>query len=202
MTRSIYIIGGAGTGKSTFTSRLLELLGLETGGDLLELHSKPNAKVVVTLRGHELLTPRDEPAGLYLGVMRDSFPGSDGLDRATSPTGAEWLRTAELPSLIISEGATLATRPFLSALHETTELLLVHLLASPEEVQRRFAERGSNQDPKFVLNTVTRSANLDRDMRKLGARVLAVWTENETTLEMSLDICVAWALQTAETGVG
>lgn len=197
MTRSIYIIGGAGTGKSAFTARLIEALELKIDPELVELHSKQNAKALVTLRGHHLNYLGQRFMGLYLGVMRDEFPGSDGLDRATSPTGAEWLRMGELPSLIISEGATLATRPFLTALQETTELLLVHLRASTEEVQRRFAQRGSDQDPKFVLNTVTRSANLERDMRKAGANVVTVDTEDEIELDVALDLCQAWALQTA-----
>lgn len=164
--KSVYVIGGAGTGKSTFTAQLLDQIGLPLG-PLVELHAKPNVKNVVTVRGHEV-----GESGIYLGVMRDSFPGTDGLDRATSPAGAEWLRLlherGEGHEWLLAEGATLATRPFLTALHETSDLLLVHLLAEEFVKELRFMQRGSNQAEQFVKQTATRSWNLMGDMQKLG----------------------------------
>lgn len=165
--RSIYVIGGAGTGKSTFTRQLLDALD-EPMGPLVELHSKPNVKNVVTLRGHEV-----GDSGIYLGVMRESFPGTDGLDRATSPAGAEWLRLMHERAggyeWLLAEGATLATRPFLTALLETSDLLLVHLHADEFVKELRFHERGSTQAEQFVKQTATRSWNLLEDMAKAGA---------------------------------
>lgn len=185
VTRSVYIIGGAGTGKSTFTAALL---GDCYFGPLLNLHEERNAKNVVTLRGHGLsrpTAPQGQRGGMYLGAMRDEFPGTDALDRATSPVGAAWLRAGDLPPWIVSEGATLATRPFMYALAETTLLLAVHLYASDAVKVQRFAERGSAQKESFVTATATRSANLYRDMLPLpGPR-------------LSVDTSVGWEWRTA-----
>jgi hypothetical protein len=175
MTKSVYIIGGAGTGKSTFMDQILRGIGARMG-PLHDLHSLRNAKALVTLRGHAVLHERGME-GLYLGCMRDEFPGSDGLDRASSPVGEAWLQAGDLPSFIISEGATLATRRFLTALHEHTDLLLVYLKADDFVKELRFAERGSNQKPEFVLATATRSENLWNDMGKLGVNGLSCDTE-------------------------
>lgn len=189
MTQSIYVIGGAGSGKSTFTAQLLDRMELHHG-PLVDLYSLRNAKALVTLRGHYLFNPADANVGLYLGVQRDAFPGSDGLDRASSPVGEAWLIEEDcMPRLIISEGATLATRRFLTALHSGTDLLLVHLFAEPEEVLRRFEQRGSSQAPSFVANTVTRSANLARDLAAMGANLLTVRSDDDDAWEVALDLC-------------
>lgn len=171
MTRSVYIIGGAGTGKSTFTAELLH--GREFG-PLLDLHQKPNSRgTVITLRGH-----RVAGGGMYLGCMRESFPGTDGLDRVSYIPGEAWLENGNLPPWIVSEGATLAVRRFLTVLNERSDLLLVHLHAEDFVKELRFMERGSTQDEKFVLATATRSTNLLADMGKLGMERVSVDTSD------------------------
>lgn len=181
MTRSVYIIGGAGTGKSTFTAQLLQ--GMEFG-PLEDLHALRNAKALVTLRGHRLAD-----GGMYLGCMRDEFPGTDGLDRASSPTGEAWLRDAEeLPEWIVSEGSTLATRRFILALHEYTDLLLVHLRADEFIKELRFLERGSNQADSFVTATATRAQNLLNDMDKVGIPSIDVDSADECDWDQALQI--------------
>lgn len=185
--KSVYVIGGAGVGKSTFTSQLLDEIGLPLG-PLVELHSKPNVKNVVTVRGHEVGN-----SGIYLGVMRNSFPGTDGLDRATSPAGAEWLRLmherGEGHEWLLAEGATLATRPFLTALHETSDLLLVHLWADDFVKELRFMQRGSNQAEQFVKQTATRSLNLLGDMEKLGVNAYSGDAARTSDWDHALRLC-------------
>jgi hypothetical protein len=170
MTKSVYVIGGAGTGKSTFTQEILDMSN-RTLSPLEDLCQKPNSRgTVITLRGHRVGTD-----GMYLGCMRDSFPGTDGLDRVSYIPGEEWLQTTEnLPEFIVAEGATLAVRRFILVLHETTDLLLIHLTAEEFVKELRFDQRGSSQDEKFVLATTTRSANLARDMEKEGVLVRSV----------------------------
>lgn len=190
MTRSVYVIGGAGSGKSTFMDQLLGRLGVEMG-PLTDLASKPNARgTKVTLRGHGLVGEPGE--GLYIGCMRDSFPGTDGLDRASSIAGELWLELGDLPKYIVAEGATLASRRFIGALHKHTELLLVHLHADEFVKELRFMERGSNQAEQFVRQTATRSANLERDMRKLGVRVYLCDTADPDGWEVALRFCREW----------
>lgn len=182
---SVYIVGGAGSGKSTFMDELTAGMHFSP---LYDLWSLKNAKAVVTLRGHDI-----DHNGLYLGCMRDAFPGTDGLDRASSPTGEDWLVNmadrGTLPAYIVSEGATLSTRRFISAMQTHTNLLLVHLFTSQEELQSRFSERGSNQEPSFVLSTQTRSLNLVNDMRKIGVQVLEFDSASNSNWDLAQDIC-------------
>lgn len=189
-TRSLYIIGPAGAGKSTFMQGLLDKL--PPLGPLEDLHSKRNAKALVTLRGHMI----GEQLGWYLGCHRDRFPGSDGLDRATSPTGEEWLRTFTLPQILIGEGSTLATRRFLAALHEMTDLQVVYLHTDPEVLYQRGQERAEllgakPQDRQFVTATATRSANLVDWLRKQDVSVLSVDTSEPDLVEISQDLCLS-----------
>lgn len=182
MTRSVYIIGGAGTGKSTFTGELLRRVG-EPLGPLEDLYTKPNSRgTQITLRGH-----RVGREGLYLGCMRDSFPGTDGLDRVSYIPGEEWLE-GSLPDFIIGEGATLAVRRFIRALHMNTELLLVHLTCEDWVKELRLAERGSEQADSFVLGTATRAANLARDMQAEGVQVVTAETSEMYDWGIALDM--------------
>lgn len=176
MTRALYVIGGAGVGKSTFMSRVMR--GYEFG-PLQDLHSKKNAKAVVTLRGHTIKSRHTE--GVYLGVDREEFPGSDGLDRASSPTGKEWLENFELPPVIVSEGATLATRPFLYALQEHTDLWVMVLTCEPMVHDLRLLARGSGQEPSFVQATITKTENLALDLSNAGVQLYEVDTADQAS---------------------
>ena len=192
MTKSLYLIGGAGTGKSTL---MANLLANTTQKPLEDFHSLRNAKALVTLRGHRLAT-EDGRQGLYLGVLRDEFPGTDGLDRATSPTGADWLAAggANEFEFVVGEGATLATRPFMTALDRHTDLLLVELRCPEEELKLRFEKRGSSQENSFVTATVTRSRNLLLHMNTLGARVASFDTSSDWEYDFARESILSWVL--------
>ena len=161
MTRSVYVVGGAGAGKSTFTSRLL---GEYSFGPLTDLHTAQNSRGSnITLRGHMV----EDDLLLYLGVMREAFPGTDGLDRVSSVAGVPWLAQGNLPRAIYGEGNTLANRPFLKALAEHTDLVIIHIWVPEEEQLRRVGSRGHDMDEKWVLGTSTRALNLASEMEGL-----------------------------------
>lgn len=184
MTRSIYILGGAGTGKSTFMAALMEETVLHVG-ELTELATKPNAKgTIITLRGHHFAT-YDGMNGTYVGFLRDSFPGTDGLDRASSIAGEVWLQNGPLNELVIAEGNTLATSRFLTALDENTDLLLVHLTCPDFVRELRFIERGSSQNPGWVKNSDTRCRNL---FERFGG--LNVDTSDPAAFALALAACL------------
>lgn len=189
--KSVYLVGGAGAGKSTMMQQVLRRLNARMG-PLEDLHRKKNAKNWVTLRGHRLAPGN----GIYLGCMRESFPGTDGLDRASSPAGAEWLEwcaagTLATPSYILAEGATLATRTFIPALAQYSDLLLVHLRVDPLIADLRFYKRGSTQDATFVVATNTRSANLAREMASAGVNVLSADSSEDEEWDAAVDTILA-----------
>jgi hypothetical protein len=185
VTNSVYILGAAGTGKSTFMSELLVRLNAELG-PLEDLHSKPNARGnLVTLRGHRVDT--DFASGLYLGVMREQFPGSDGLDRASSPTGEEWLEFGDVPPFILAEGATLATRRFMYGLHAHTNLLMLAFRCDPVVHDLRLLSRGAGQVSSFVRSTVTKTENLVKDLQVAGATVEWVDSDDPGAWEIALN---------------
>jgi hypothetical protein len=184
VTRSLYIIGGAGTGKSTFMAEVLDRLGAELG-PLENLHALQVHKNLVTLRGHRFQD------GVYLGVMRDSFPGADGLDRVSGMTGEKWLADAPLPRRIVGEGLTLATRRFLSMLNTRTDLVVMHLVADPEVTASRCRERGSEQKETFVTGTATRMANLAAWCRETGITTCTFDSSAYDEWDICLDLAVA-----------
>lgn len=190
MIRSVYIVGGAGTGKSTFTGWLMDRHGLRPGDheDFYTVLNRAGRPEI--LRGHKLTQD-----GFYLGRLRESFPGTDGLSRSTVIAGEAWLRDPEAwhPSFLIGEGATFATVGFLSQLEQSTNMLLVHLVADPDLVRERFAERGSDQDPTFVKATVTRSLNTAERLAGVGAKVLTANTGDGDAVDLALDLC-SWHL--------
>lgn len=189
--KAVYIIGGAGSGKSSLMGNFLKHLGAKLG-PLEDLHVKPNKKNDVTLRGSRYSS--NFGPGLYLGLMREEHPGTDGLDRASTPTAVEWLELGDLlgglPN-IISEGNVLATKPFFKKLSTSHDLLVVHLLVSDEERLQRLKARGTNQKSTFVAGTVTRGKNMARFAEECGAKVLEVDTEStgytEETCEYMTD---------------
>ena len=196
--KSVYVLGGAGTGKSTFMQNLLNELPVALDPELQDLHSKPNARGnLVTLRGHDL-RQAGEQWGVYLGVWREQFPGSDGLDRASSPTGEEWLHKhregfdgdGSLPERIIGEGATLATRRFLTALNLTTDLLVIALRCDPVVHDLRLLNRGAGQVSSFVLSTVTKTENLVRDLEKELATVR--WVDSDDREDWQAGLLAAY----------
>lgn len=180
--RSLYILGGAGVGKSTFMAGVLSYL--PPMGPLVDLHAARNRKNLVTLRGHRLAD-----GGVYLGKMRELHPGTDGLDRVSGPVAAEWLWLTNAP-YVIGEGATLATQDFMTELGVASSLLVVHLTADPDTHKARLEARGTNQSPTFIKSTVSRSANLVRNMRFRDVLTVDVAKEDEWTAAVA--DAVAW----------
>lgn len=173
MTQAAFIIGGAGTGKSTFMAQLLRELGRDAG-PLEDLHSKPNVKNLVTLRGHMI-----GEDGLYLGYLREgNHPGTDGLDRASGPVACEWLEQEKHAGLqfIVAEGFTLASKTFLPVLAAHTNLLVVHLWADDFVRELRFMQRGTTQKDQFVKTTATAARNTMEFMADHGTPTISIDT--------------------------
>ena len=180
MSKSIYIIGAPGSGKSTLMSFIVEKMGLEW---------LPDEKVRRELWVNYLSDQRGKVLGVSLGVKRDSYSGTDALSMSVLPQALVWLGEANLPEYVLGEGARLSAPKFLTKLDQKAPLLLVSLLAPPEVLEERRNERtltGAKElDSRTVKSATTRAANVSREMKSLGYSVLELETAEYTLDEMA-----------------
>jgi hypothetical protein len=162
VTKSLYVIGGPGVGKST-AMRLAfpTMVGASpykpAGFKLLRL----------TALG---------PGETMLGVWREDFPGTDGLSMAVLPEAVRWASEEPLPRAVVGEGQRLANVDFFLALAERSELTIAHLTASPEDLAAR--REGRTQNSQWQAAATTRAANVAAKARSYGLRVLDLDTSD------------------------
>lgn len=132
MTRSLYLIGPPGSGKSTLMQRLLA--PWEAG---------PAERLTKREMFGHALWDGDGCRGLYLGVLREQFPGTDGLSMSVNPQAVLWLEEGGATGLdlILGEGTRLGNRKFLAALAERTTMTLIHLTADLDVLRERTLSR-------------------------------------------------------------
>ena len=172
--RSVYVIGGAGSGKSTFAADVLTHLGVDPG-ETVELYRGPgggkDAFRQRRIRGH-LLKAGGDTRGTYVGVLRPEFPGTDGLDKVILPVAVRWVTNEPIPgSYLLAEGLRLGNVEFLSTLAAQSELHVFHLTVDPIVADLRYAARKSTQPDQFIHASRTRAAKLAVDLRAAGIRV-------------------------------
>jgi hypothetical protein len=163
VTRSIYIIGAPGSGKSTAMAQLLE--GWAMG---------PYTRWQREIYGHYLEHP-ERGRGAYLGHLRPEFPGTDALSLSAGPRAVEWLDALPLLGLdwVLAEGARLAHMGFLLALNEATDLTVVYLDVDPEVAAQRRIDRGGKQlSEKFCKTMTTKSANIYKGCKEAGITIV------------------------------
>lgn len=184
MTRSLYIVGAPGTGKSTVMVELVRQLGWSW---------LPDQRVWRELWTHDLVDADCAVQATYLGKQRASFSGTDALSMSASPRVVEWLHETELPAWILGEGARLGTPKFLPQLHRVAPLLLAHLVCPPEEAIRRVTDRaggGRTITPGYQTARRTGSANAAEAMAMLDVPVLQLDSSLATPQELAAKILV------------
>lgn len=152
MTRSVYLLGEPGVGKSTVMRHLLEGW---TAGPYERWTSRE-------MFGHYLAHP-EQGHGAYLGHLRPEYPGTDALSLSVAPQALIWLASLPLLGLdyVFGEGARLAHASFLAELGAQTELTVVYLTA-PAEVaaERRLARGGKLLSERYCKVAAGKSRNL------------------------------------------
>jgi GTPase SAR1 family protein len=163
VTRSVYLLGGPGAGKSTLMS---ELLRGWTPGPYVRFTQRE-------MFGHWLLNDELELSA-YLGHLRPEYPGTDALSMSVAPHALSWLES--LPrnvSRVFGEGTRLGHSGFLQALHVHTELTVVYLYASDDITAQRRSERpGKVLNETYVKMAAAKARNAAEACRSAGIRVL------------------------------
>lgn len=164
MTRSVYILGGSGSGKSTAMAHLLD-------GWAIGPYTKWTTKEMF---GHTVCHP-SKGLGAYLGHLRDAYPGTDALSLSVQPQALLWLDAVPLLGLdwVFGEGVKLSNPTFLAKLASVTDLTVVYLDLDPEEAARRRAARGGKQmTERWATATFSRARNAAQACREAGIRVV------------------------------
>lgn len=171
MKHSIYVLGAPGVGKSTLMAGLLANVAM---GPVTTLRG--------TLRGHYF------NGGVYLGIMRNRFPGTDGL-AMNATTDAEAFVLSATDGLLIGEGSRLGHTRFLDKCNVGRDMTLIHLHASEDALCARRNHRGSDQNVIWMRGAATRARHafdnarphqrIDLDTSDLSAeQILSIITAN------------------------
>lgn len=163
MTRSTYIVGAPGSGKSTLMAKLLA--GWEVGP-----YEKWTRREMF---GHYLSHP-ELGSGAYLGHLRPEYPGTDALSLSVAPQAMLWLESLPLLGLgqIYGEGVRLGHIGFLAALAACTDLTVIYLDVDPEEAaRRRLARGGKMMTDQWCKIATSKADNVAAACRAAGIQV-------------------------------
>lgn len=144
MKKLIGIVGIPGTGKSTAMRKWMESRQWQTERpvDLVDSHISDNIRVI----------------GKY--EEGETFSGTDRLSMAVQPKFIQFLETAD-NEIVLFEGDRLtSSKVFRAAQANGWEIQIIHLYVSDDERKRRYAERGSDQDEKFINGRKTKVQNV------------------------------------------
>lgn len=145
-SRGVYLYGPPAAGKSTLMGALLSRY---EWGATETVHKK--------VKGH-LLWEAGIPAGIYLGVKRRPFPGTDAL-AMDALTDARAMARMPWPVPLFGEGARLANFDFAQELAAGgNRMLWVLVDLTDDALEARHAQR--SQKRAWVAAQVTKSRNL------------------------------------------
>jgi hypothetical protein len=116
-----------------------------------------------------------EAHGVSLGYRRKTFSGTDALGMSVNPQAVAWAETgAQDWDEVWGEGARLANRAFLTTLDRHTQLTVIELVAPERTLDRRCAERGSEQNIGWRRGAGTRAHRLSSELMMNGVTVYTV----------------------------
>lgn len=193
MKTLIAIIGAPGTGKSTLMKEWMSRWEWEYDRDGLVDHYVSGDLIV-------------------LGKYEDGevFGGTDKLSMSVAPEVVEFLDKHQ-ESIVLFEGDRLTSKKFFNTvLEKGWNLRIVALDVPKEERERRYAERGSNQDPTWLQGRISKVENIVEEFgpqqtlfgeedghvvsfthhSPVCTEVVSDWIQHEID-EIILDTCVA-----------
>jgi shikimate kinase len=193
MKTLIAIIGAPGTGKSTLMKEWMSRWDWSYDRDGLVDHYVSGDLIV-------------------LGKYEDGevFGGTDKLSMSVAPEVVEFLDKHQ-KSIVLFEGDRLTSKKFFNTvLEKGWNLRIVALDVPKEERERRYAERGSNQDPTWLQGRISKVENIVEEFgpqqtlfgeedghvvsfthhSPVCTEVVSDWIQHEID-EIILDTCVA-----------
>lgn len=183
MSAAVYLIGAPGVGKSTVMAALHDELGVWPAVDQwyrLPGYRRPELHV------EPLVDMLDQVAGLSLGRTREQFSGTDALSMSASYEAVRWAQdsAADIPELVLGEGARLATVPFLAALSlRVDQLEVVYLQAAETALEDR--RSGRTQTPTFLKAASTRAANAAVRLKDAGLLTATIMTDTLSPVQVA-----------------
>lgn len=181
MTRSLYLLGAPGSGKSTVMETIVARLGLEWA---------PDEKVRRELWVNPLLGADGSRLGLAWGKRRPEYSGTDALSQSVLPQALTYIRENPLPEHVLGEGMRLSTPLFLVELAALAPLTVVYLDAEPGVLEQRRSRRaGKPLSPTFVKQATTRARNAADAMAALGFPVARFDTCELNPWEIAEEVC-------------
>lgn len=185
MSRSLYLVGAPGSGKSVVMREVVDLLGLEVGP-------------IESIWPHVAVTRLGDNAWQW-GMVRDEFPGTDALSTRAPSCAREYLeQDGRLPELTLGEGAKLSSLRFILTLDYLSPVTMIYLTAEPDDLAQRLASRDAGEVGKYPKRrgraaptlsyrqgAATRAANRFAEATALGLPTLQIDTSGRTPREVA-----------------
>ncbi len=143
--RVLAIGGEPGSGKTTLMNRVLETLKPEPKYDQFKL-------VPYLQTGNVHILGKYEPG--------EVFAGTDRMSMAVQPEAVKFLQTLHNDSVVLFEGDRLFNSSFLTHCDEQYDLSIIYLATDRDIRNRRYEERGSNQDETWLRGRESKIANI------------------------------------------
>lgn len=179
--RMLYVVGAPGTGKSSVMDQVVLQLGLDW---------LPDERVWRELWVNPLADVAGNQVAVSLGKRRPEFPGTDALSMSASPQVIKWMAAGGLPEMILGEGARLGSPRFLIQADQYADVTLVALFASPEELDRRCADKGLSET--YRRGRASAALSCAETLRDLGIPTLWIHTDQASPAAVAETVVAEW----------
>ena len=145
----IAIGGEPGAGKSTLMKEIIKHYGVEPKYDAFKL------------------VPYLQKENIYvLGKYEEGevFSGTDRMSMAVQPEAVKFLESLSNDSIVLFEGDRLFTVSFLEHCLDKYDLSIIYISTTKQIREKRYKERGSNQNETWLQGRETKISNIMSNM--------------------------------------